>query len=88
MHNTDTRAKIDRYTSHYGVNAALYFFPRKLDKPISKSTIHSIHKAYVEEVTRRRQSENIEEINVITVLYKGHDRPVLLGEELDINVQL
>lgn len=25
---------------------------------------------------------------MITVLYKGHGKPVLLGEELDINVQL
>ena len=54
---------------------------------MSKSTVDSIHKVYIEEVKRKRQ-EKVGGDHVKTLLMKNRGRPVLLGNYLDSKVQL
>ena len=58
IYSPGERAKIGKYASIHGATAASRFFFRKLAKNVSKSTVDSIHKAYIEEVKRKRQEND------------------------------
>ena len=44
VYSADIQAKIDKYASHYGIAVLLQpcIFSRKLEKPLSKTPVHSI----------------------------------------------
>ena len=54
---------------------------------MSETTLHSMKKAYLQEVTRKRANEDSEE-NVDLLPHQKRGRPVLLGESLDVKVQM
>ena len=70
-----------KYTSDHGVAAAARFFKRKLGHQVSETTLHSMKKAYLQEVTRKRANEDDENVERLPPQKRG--RPVLLGESLD-----
>ena len=76
-----------KYASHHGVAAAARLFTRKLDHQVSETTLHFMKKAYLQEVTRKRANEDSEE-NVDLLPHQKRGRPVLLGESLDVKVQM
>ena len=75
-----------RYTSLHGVAAAARFFTRKFDYQVSETTLHTMKKAYLQEVTRKRVNEDNENIDLLPHQKRG--RPVFLGESLDGKVQM
>ena len=54
-----------RYTSLQGVAAAARFFTRKFGQEVSETTLHSVKKAYLQEVTRKRAIEDDETVDVL-----------------------
>ena len=48
------RAEMGKYTSRHGVAAAARFFTRKLRHQVSETTVHSMKKAYLQEMKRKR----------------------------------
>ena len=84
------RSLIGKYTSQHGPTAASRHFSRKLEKSVSRSTAKSIKKDYDEEIRKRRRLDaNGTGIVEITELpAKKIGRKVLLGEDLDMKVQL
>jgi hypothetical protein len=75
-----------RYTSLHGVAAAARFFTRKFDHQVSETTLHSVKKTYLQEVTRKRAIEDDESVDVLPHQKRG--RPVLLGKSVDAKVQM
>ena len=63
------------------------FFSRKLATKVSKSSVHSIKRAYVERVKQKRKAGSDNE-EVTTLPLKKRGRPFLLGECIDKQVQL
>ena len=62
------------------------FFSRKLDKRVSESTVQSIKNAYVEGLRQKRGAEDGGDITALPLKKRG--RRVLLGQELDMKVQM
>ena len=58
------------------------YFSRKLGENVIESTVHSIKKVFVEELRKRRKSSDVDVLPL-----KKRGRPVLLGSELDSNIQ-
>ena len=77
------RAEIGKYCCIHGVAATSRHFTRKLTN-VSKTTVHSIKKADLKGVQKRR-AEDEGDITVLPVNKRG--RLVLLGDELDHKVQ-
>ena len=75
-----------RYTSLHGVAAAARFFTRKYGQQVSETTLHSVKKAYLQEVTRKRAIEDDKTVDVLPHQKRG--RPILLGESVDAKVQM
>ena len=80
------RAEMGKYACHHGVAAAPRFFSRKLDKKVSESTVRSIKSVYAEGVRQKRRADDGGDITVLPLKKRG--RPILLGQELDTNVQM
>ena len=80
----EDRAAIGRYACKHGVKAASTYFSRKLGKKINKSSVHSMKVAYLESVRRKRRAD--EEIAELHPKKRG--RPLLLGNQVDDQVQL
>ena len=59
------RAEMGRYTSLHGVAAAARFLTGKFDHQVSETTLHSMKKAYLQEVTRKRANEDNENIDLL-----------------------
>ena len=81
----ETRAKIGKYASENGDSAAARHFSTVLSKPISRTTVHGLKKAYYQELSRKRKAE--EDLAISTLPTKKRGRPLLLGEDLDTKVQ-
>ena len=79
-------AEIGKYACHHGVAAAARFFSRKLDKRVSESTVQSIKNAYVEGLRQKRGAEDRGDITALPLKKRG--RRVLVGQELDMKVQM
>ena len=56
------RADITKYASQHGAPAASAFFSRKLGVNVSKSSVNSMKKAYVECVKQKRRDKSDDEI--------------------------
>ena len=83
------RAEIGEYASHHGVVAIAHYFSKKLEQPVSETTVHSLRSAYVEGVSRKRPVELDEDYrDVLSLPLKKRGRSVLLRPELDAQVQL
>ena len=59
---------------------------KKLDQNISKTTVVSIKKAYIEGMKEKRAMEGDDDLQVLPM--KKHGRRVPLGHDLDMKVQL
>ena len=81
----ETRAKIGKYASENGDSAAAQHFSTVLSKPISRTTVHGLKKAYDQELSRKRKAE--EDLAISTLPSKKRGRPLLFGEDLDTKVQ-
>ena len=79
------RAEIGKYACHHGITAAVRFFSRKLEHDVSKSTILSIKKAYLEAMKENRTIEDSDDLESLPAKKRG--RRVLLGDDLDLKVQ-
>ena len=80
------RPCIGKYASCHGISAASRKFRPVVGHKISNSTIESLKKAYIKELHCKRQEGDTESINELPELKRG--RPVLLGVEIDRQVQL
>ena len=78
------RAEIGKYCSLHGVAATSRHFSRRLGINVSETTAHSIKKAYLKGLEKRR-AEDEGDVTLLPVKKRG--RPVLLGDELDQKVQ-
>ena len=81
----DVRANVGKYACENGIAQAARYFSKKLGENVSESTVHSIKKVYVEELRKRRRSEDTSDVDVFPLKKRG--RPVLLGSEHDSKVQ-
>ena len=79
-------ADIGRYASQHGAAAASRHFTHKLGHPVSKTTVSSIKKAFVEETKKKRAADNDGDVRLLPLKKCG--RPYLLGEDLDRKLQL
>ena len=50
--NPKETVEIARYACHHGVTAAVVHFSRKLGHRVRESTVHSIKKAYFDEIKK------------------------------------
>ena len=80
------RLEIGRYASDHGTAAAARYFSRKLQQKIRESTVQYIRKEYVRGLARKRAASE-DEGDFTSLPHKKRGRPVLLGEELDGEVQ-
>ena len=78
-YSPSTRADIGRYACQHGIVAAASFYSKKL-KTVSNTTVHSIKKAYLEEMRGKQRDEN--DNDVVILPWKKGGRPVLLREQL------
>ena len=67
----------------HGVAASSLHFTRTLRQHVRETTVHSIKKAYLEELKRKRSEEN--EVSVLP--YKKRGRLLLPGDLLDEKLQ-
>ena len=83
-YNPKERLEIARYACHHGVTAAAVHFSRKLGHRIRESTVHSIKKAYLDEIKklRARGDEGLDSLP-----HRKQGRPLLLGDKIDNMVQ-
>lgn len=61
----ETRAAIGEYASHHGPTKTARRFTKLLKTSVNESTVRSIHKAYVLEVSRKRKFEDCPTISVL-----------------------
>jgi hypothetical protein len=76
------RADIGKYACQHSAAAVARHFMKRLEKPVSESTVKSIQKGYKEEL----RLDNGEELKDFPA--KKHGRKLLLGEDLDEKVQM
>ena len=60
---------------------------QQLRKPISRTTVHSLKKAYYQELSPKRKAEEDLQLAISTLPTKKRGLPLLLGEDLDTKVQ-
>ena len=82
------RSQIGKYASQHGATAASRHFSHKLKKSVSRSTAKSMKKAYEEELRKRRRCDDESDQEISNLPAKKRGRKVLLGEDLDMKVQL
>ena len=75
------RAEMGKYTSLHGVAVAARFFTRKFGHQVSETTLHSMKKAYQQEVSRKRANEDGDNVDYLPHQKRG--RPVILGASVD-----
>ena len=80
------RSAIGRYSSRHGAAAAAKHFSKLWGCKISDSTVKSIKKAYLDELRKRPRSDGGGEITALPPKKRG--RKLLLGEDLDMKVQI
>ena len=76
-----------RYASLHVLAASTRFFTRKFGHQVSETTLHSVKKVYLHDVTRKRANEEDDETVDILPHHK-RGRPILLGESVDGKVQM
>ena len=77
--------EIGRYASSHGITIAPRYFSVSFKRTVRISTVQSIRKDYINSLRRKRL--NPEENVPATLPQKKRGRPVLLGSELDNEVQ-
>lgn len=80
------RAAIGKYSSLHGSTRAARYYTRVLKRNVNESSVRSIMKAYREEFRQKRLRDEEDEIQELPTKKRG--RPLLLGEEIDKQVQL
>ena len=84
-YNPKERLEIARYACHHGVTAAAVHFSRKLGHRIHESTVHSIKKAYLDEIIKKLRARDNEGLDSLP--HRKQGRPLLLGDKIDNMVQ-
>ena len=74
-----------KYTCQHGATAAAKYFPKKLGKAVSKTTVQSIKKTYTQEQRKRPRGSDSAELEHLPPKKRG--RKVMLGSDLDSKVQ-
>ena len=87
-YTSSERSQIGKYASQHGATAASRHFSHKLKKSVSRSTAKSMKKAYEEELRKRRRCDDESDQEISDLPAKKRGRKVLLGEDLDMKVQL
>ena len=87
-YSSTIRAEIGKYASHHGVAAAARYFSRKCEKSVSETTVRSIRSAYLQGRRKRTAELDEEDAEIIALPLQKRGRPVLLGQELDSQVQM
>ncbi len=80
------RAAIGKYSSLHGSTRAAQYYTKVLKKKVNESTVRTITKKYREEV--RGKWERDEDDTVVDLATKKPGRQLLLGEEIDHQVQV
>ena len=80
------RSAIGKYSCLHGAAAAAKHFSKLWGSKICDSTVKSIKKAYLQEMRKRPRSDDGEEIAALPTKKRG--RKLLLGEDLDMKVQI
>ena len=80
-YSSTLRAQIGSYADIHGTSAASRYFPRKLGKKVTKSSVQSIKKAYVRE--KRKTDEELTDLPE-----KKREQPLLLGDTVDAQLQV
>ena len=76
-YSTSVRAEIGKYASQHGVAATARVFSKRLDSPVSETTVRSIRSAYIQGVHQKQRAEDDGEIVALPLKKQG--RPLLLG---------
>ena len=76
----ELRAQIGEYAYKYGNNAAVLKFSSQFEKPLNESTVREIKRKYIEAMEQRGDT-----VDVLPKEKRG--RPLLLGDEMDKEVQ-
>ena len=79
---------IGRYSSVHGAAATAKHFPKLWGCKISDSTVKSIKKAYLDELRKRPRSGDGGNFEITAPPPKKRGRKLLLGEDLDVKVQI
>ena len=80
------RADTGMYACQHGATAAANHFPRKFSPKVTKTTVHSIKRAYLQGV-REKKAATDDDDTLKDLPLKKRGRPVLYGEALDSKVQ-
>ena len=79
---------IGRYSSVHGTAATAKYFSKLWGCKISDSTVNSKKKAYLDELRKRPRSDDGGNSEITAPPPKKRGRKVLLGEDLDMKVQI
>jgi len=82
----EVRADIAKYVCKHGTQAASTYFSRRVGKKVSQSSVHLIKLSYVECMKGSRGCPS--DIEVAKLPPKKHGQPLLLGKNVDEQVQL
>ena len=84
--STELKTKIGKYAAENGIRAAVTKFKDKVSNSPKnwKNTVCDWKEAYVKELERKRKAGCMDEV---TLPVKKKGRPLLIGEELDKQVQ-
>ena len=86
--SSSERLQIGKYASQHGATSASRHFSDKLKKPVCRSTAKSLKKAYEEELRKRRRHGDGSSVELADLPAKKRGRKLLIGENLDLKVQL
>ena len=82
----EVRADIAKYVCKHGTQAASTYFSRRVVKKVSQSSVHLIKLSYVKCMKGSRGCPS--DIEVAKLPPKKHGQPLLLGKNVDEQVQL
>ena len=77
--------QIGKYTSENGNDAAVWRFSK--DRPLNESTVFYQENYYQGLGKEWSLDDSLDEASVMSLPPKKHDRPLLLGDTIDSNVQ-
>ena len=82
---SEQKAVIGKRAAEHGVAATIHFYANKFPN-LKESSVHTWKSAYTLEIKKRRR-EGHNDLSVKTLHEKKRGRPLLLGDELDMQVR-
>ena len=74
----EIRAKIGKYACAHGTQPAVRKFTKDLGKPLSESTVRSMKKRYLEELSKRKDPTDVTSLE-----HKNRGQPLLVGKDIE-----